>query len=88
MKLKKDQIKIKEYRELTEELFKLRENEDYSDEALLKNNEILIINPEFYTMWNYRREILSRYKSEDLKIYENLLNQDLKFVLSQLKKIS
>ncbi|KAK6882687.1 Geranylgeranyl transferase type-2 subunit alpha [Candida tropicalis] len=86
LKLKKDQIKIKEYRELTEELFKLRENEDYSDEALLKNNEILIINPEFYTMWNYRREILSRYKSEDLKIYENLLNQDLKFVLSQLKK--
>ncbi|RCK60318.1 Geranylgeranyl transferase type-2 subunit alpha [Candida viswanathii] len=86
LKLEKDQVKIKEYRALTEELFKLREDGNYSDEALLKNNEILIINPEFYTMWNYRREILSRYKAQDVQVYEDLLNQDLKFVLSQLKK--
>lgn len=32
---------------------------DYSREALAKTNEILDLNPEFYTVWNYRRNILT-----------------------------
>ncbi|EEQ42765.1 conserved hypothetical protein, partial [Candida albicans WO-1] len=90
LKLEKDQIKIKNYRQLTDEIFELRANENYSDEALIKTNELLIINPEFYTIWNYRREILiNNYSSsndKDDQIYEDILNQDLNFVLVQLKK--
>ncbi|EMG46909.1 Geranylgeranyl transferase type-2 subunit alpha [Candida maltosa Xu316] len=84
-KLEKDQIKIKKYRDLTSEIFELRDKKTYNDEALLKTNEILLINPEFYTMWNYRREILNTYKP-DLTVYEDILNQDLNFVLAQLKR--
>jgi hypothetical protein len=31
---------------------------DYSEEALAKTTELLDLNPEFYTIWNYRRNIL------------------------------
>lgn len=33
---------------------------DYSPEALKKTTELLDLNPEFYTVWNYRRHILLR----------------------------
>jgi geranylgeranyl transferase type-2 subunit alpha len=33
---------------------------DYSKEALRRTNELLDLNPEFYTIWNYRRNILTR----------------------------
>lgn len=33
---------------------------DYSPEALKKTTELLDLNPEFYTVWNYRRHILTR----------------------------
>lgn len=33
---------------------------DYSPEALGKTTELLDENPEFYTVWNYRRYILLR----------------------------
>lgn len=29
-------------------------------EALGKTNQLLDLNPEFYTIWNYRRNILTR----------------------------
>lgn len=86
LKLQKDQIKIENYRQLTNEIFNLRNNGNYSDKALIKTNELLIINPEFYTIWNYRREILINNYSNNKEIYEDILNQDLNFVLIQLKK--
>jgi geranylgeranyl transferase type-2 subunit alpha len=35
-----------------------RKERDYSEEALAKTTELLDLNPEFYTIWNYRRNIL------------------------------
>lgn len=36
-----------------------RENNDYSSAAFNLTGSILDLNPEFYTIWNYRREILT-----------------------------
>jgi geranylgeranyl transferase type-2 subunit alpha len=35
-----------------------RKAKDYSPEALAKTTELLDLNPEFYSIWNYRRFIL------------------------------
>ena len=33
---------------------------DLSEEALVQTNALLDLNPEFYSVWNYRRTILLR----------------------------
>ena len=51
-------VKIKAYRELYEKCLELRKKKVYSEAALKMLDKVLMINPEFYTMWNYRKEIL------------------------------
>ncbi|EKC97901.1 RAB-protein geranylgeranyltransferase [Trichosporon asahii var. asahii CBS 8904] len=51
---------------------------DYSPEALKKTTELLDLNPEFYTVWNYRRHILTRE-------IVALLGADLRLTVAYLK---
>ncbi|TGZ84246.1 protein prenylyltransferase [Ascodesmis nigricans] len=50
--------KLTEYHELTAEFQRKRTEKEYTKEALDVTAKVLKINPEFYTVWNYRREIL------------------------------
>ncbi|KAF5373131.1 hypothetical protein D9758_001690 [Tetrapyrgos nigripes] len=54
----KEQSKIREYLALTDDILNRKKSKDYSRESLNKTTQILQINPEFYTVWNYRRMIL------------------------------
>jgi geranylgeranyl transferase type-2 subunit alpha len=65
----KESAQIKEYRELTENVMERvcpwhqgaddqRRANDYSKEAFDLTTALLKRNPEFYTVWNYRRRIL------------------------------
>lgn len=91
-KYAKDQPKIKHYRELTDYLFDQRKSKVYNEETLKLTTSILQLNPEFYTMWNYRREIMdhvysaSSSTSDMLNIYISVLNNELNFILSLLKR--
>ncbi|RLV94355.1 Geranylgeranyl transferase type-2 subunit alpha [Spathaspora sp. JA1] len=90
LKLEKDQLKITQYQQLTTTLFNLRDLQTYTQDAFNQTTSLLVINPEFYTVWNYRREILTHiYKSNsDLTSqYIQVLNEELQFILSQLKKV-
>lgn len=50
-----------------------------------KTTQLLALNPEFYTIWNYRREILSAlFKSHTID-EQKLLEDDLKLLMAQLK---
>ncbi|SJL04515.1 uncharacterized protein ARMOST_07882 [Armillaria ostoyae] len=54
----REQAKIKEYLALNEDILTRKKNKDWSKEALDLTTRMLQINPEFYTVWNYRRAIL------------------------------
>lgn len=40
--------------------FRKKRAGDYSQDALGKTTAMLDLNPEFYTVWNYRRNILTK----------------------------
>ncbi|KAF8435272.1 hypothetical protein BGX38DRAFT_1100370, partial [Terfezia claveryi] len=50
--------KINEYNSLVAGVQGARSQKDYSDATLALTSTLLKRNPEFYTIWNYRREIL------------------------------
>ncbi len=50
--------KCEMYQTLITMIFKLRENNDVSEMALKLTGDMLTMNPDFYSLWNYRREIL------------------------------
>ncbi|KAK9463389.1 uncharacterized protein V1516DRAFT_667638, partial [Lipomyces oligophaga] len=85
---RKEAVKIVEYRGLVDQIVKARNNKDYSHEALTLTTTLLRQNPEYYTIWNYRREILTTQ-------YEMILDKDqvqaqlkseLEFLFSRLRE--
>uniref|UniRef100_X2A7L7 Geranylgeranyl transferase type-2 subunit alpha n=1 Tax=Capitella teleta TaxID=283909 RepID=X2A7L7_CAPTE len=55
--------KLKIYQGATKTAFEKRKNREYDHEALEVTGNILAANPDFYTLWNFRREILTHIKS-------------------------
>ncbi|KAH9901248.1 rab-protein geranylgeranyltransferase [Cubamyces lactineus] len=58
-KKEREQAKLKEYQSLTAEVLARRKARDTTQEAFDLTTKLLHINPEFYTIWNYRRNILT-----------------------------
>ncbi|EAU88364.2 RAB-protein geranylgeranyltransferase [Coprinopsis cinerea okayama7 len=54
----KERAKIQEFTALSEDLLRRKKESDYSEDAFKLTTRLLHINPEFYTIWNYRRNIL------------------------------
>ena len=82
-KREEDKKKIETYRALVEQMFQLRDNSNYSLEAMQLTTKVLDINPEFNTVWNYRRDIITNMgKLVDEKFWQD----ELKFTMIQLKK--
>jgi geranylgeranyl transferase type-2 subunit alpha len=87
LKLEKDKAKIATYKKLTEEVFELRDSKNHTLDAFDKTTALISLNPEFYTIWNYRREImLDLISTTNSESYKKLLNEDLKLVMSILKR--
>lgn len=75
--------KIDAYRGLSTAVNTFRKDGKHDKEALEQNTKLIKINPEFYTMWNYRREILTEGILPGLKDSEErdvFLESELKFV--------
>eukprot|EP01062_Namystynia_karyoxenos_P061724 TRINITY_DN5419_c2_g1_i1.p1 TRINITY_DN5419_c2_g1~~TRINITY_DN5419_c2_g1_i1.p1 ORF type:complete len:369 (+),score=141.87 TRINITY_DN5419_c2_g1_i1:103-1107(+) len=56
--------KIQAYKALCGQCGALRQRRDYSVPALRVVEKLLEINPEFYTMWNYKKEIVQKLLSD------------------------
>ncbi|KAF8495398.1 rab-protein geranylgeranyltransferase, partial [Gautieria morchelliformis] len=54
----KELAKIKQYCQLSDQVLARKSVKDCSPEALDLTKQLLAVNPEFYTIWNYRRNIL------------------------------
>ncbi|XP_037076089.1 geranylgeranyl transferase type-2 subunit alpha-like [Pollicipes pollicipes] len=61
-------------------LFKKREEGVHDEETALQLSQILAVNPDFYTLWNYRREIFLTWQKEKSAEYlQDMLKSDLQF---------
>nr|XP_033476751.1 geranylgeranyl transferase type-2 subunit alpha [Epinephelus lanceolatus] len=83
---KEREKKLKIYVAARDAIFSKRKEGIWDDEALLLTQQLLSSNPDFATLWNYRREILMhletvREEDEVQKIYES----ELAFLESCLK---
>lgn len=78
-KRKEREKKLQLYNAGTQAAFKKRSNGQYDEEGLQITGEILAVNPDFYTLWNFRKEIFvhflqTREKEEVKQIMENELH--------------
>ncbi|CAN6673189.1 geranylgeranyl transferase type-2 subunit alpha [Trichomonascus vanleenenianus] len=78
--------KIQEYRKLVDQYLTSRKNGAYDDEALKLTTTLLNWNPETYSVWNYRREILKKqFEGMDESSVQETLNKELEFTFERMK---
>ncbi|EEB08648.2 rab geranylgeranyltransferase alpha subunit [Schizosaccharomyces japonicus yFS275] len=87
VRMKKEREKIKKYRALLENVLDRKKKKDYSKQAFDLTTELLDWNPETYSAWNYRREILLNGIFPNLTDAQkqDVLNNELKYVTMKLK---
>mgnify|MGYP003365598050 FL=1 len=82
-KRQQDKQRISDYCTLTKQTLVARDNNVYSTETLELTQKLLSTNPEFNTVWNYRRDILASLHSQG----ETAFTEDeLAFTMTQLKR--
>ena len=57
----KKQAKMKAYKKLAAVLLAKRGKKDTSLKTLELTSKMVVVNPDFYTIWGYRREILAHH---------------------------
>ncbi|KAJ7582596.1 rab-protein geranylgeranyltransferase [Mycena floridula] len=83
----KEKSKITAYLALSDEILTRKKSGDYSKEAFDLTTRILQLNPEFYTVWNYRRNILTNgiFKASSSQEINDMLSDDLAMTTTALK---
>ncbi|KAJ7929265.1 rab-protein geranylgeranyltransferase [Mycena leptocephala] len=83
----REQSKIKDYLALEADVLSKKASDDWSREAFTLTTRILQINPEYYTVWNYRRNILLHgiFPGSSPEEINDLLTEDLSMTTAALK---
>ncbi|ETW85709.1 hypothetical protein HETIRDRAFT_470846 [Heterobasidion irregulare TC 32-1] len=86
-KKQKEKAKLAAYLALTDKVLSKKKSNDWSGEAFELTSRLLNINPEFYTIWNYRRNILTRgiFPSSSPAEINGILSNDLDMTTTALK---
>lgn len=82
----KEQSRIDDYRALVGQVNSHRNGNDLSSEALVLTSKLLLKNPEYYTVWNYRRQILQSLIRANADSAESLITSDLQYLFPLLKQ--
>ncbi|KAJ3157460.1 Rab geranylgeranyltransferase [Geranomyces michiganensis] len=78
--------KLAEYKALCSLAASKRHAKEYDDDAFNLTTKLLSLNPEFYTMWNFRRQIiLDRRTTIDSEAYQGLCLSELQLADAALK---
>lgn len=89
MAAERDAKKIDYYRQLTARLFDIRASMrrgcPITSELIDETTTLLNMNPEFYTAWNIRRQLLQGLGASD-PLFAQLLCDDLKLLLALLRR--
>lgn len=85
---KKEAVKIAKYRKISDLVLTKKCERVYDENALKLTTTLLYWNPEFYTVWNYRRDILTNFRLKGLSIEDKhkYFQKELYFVLQKLRK--
>ncbi|XP_021342299.1 geranylgeranyl transferase type-2 subunit alpha-like [Mizuhopecten yessoensis] len=85
-KRKEREKKLKIYNAGTEAVFQKRKNKEFDEEGLKLSGELLGVNPDIYSFWNFRREIFIdlQDKREEAEL-QKLLQDELHFLEACLK---
>ncbi|XXZ98109.1 Rab geranylgeranyltransferase [Meyerozyma guilliermondii] len=85
-KIQRDKSKIANYRALCKDLLD-KKDKDVRDIATLQaTTDLLLKNPEFYTIWNYRRDIIVALVDAEKIKKKDTLEDDLKLIVALLKR--
>lgn len=91
-KRQRESAKLSAYLALTDDVLSRKKNNDWSREAFSLTTQLLsahptVTNPEFYTVWNYRRKILTSgiFPDSSPEEINELLNDDLAMTTTALK---
>ncbi|THH33000.1 hypothetical protein EUX98_g1191 [Antrodiella citrinella] len=84
----RDQARLKDYLALYEQVFQKRKNKDFSQDAFDSTTNILRMNPELYTIWNYRRNVMTNgiFPASDPSKVNDILSDDLSLTFALLKE--
>ncbi|OWB50897.1 hypothetical protein B5S27_g2450 [[Candida] boidinii] len=90
----KDAPKIQKYRTLTDSVLDKQLNSSYNQESFDLTTKLLNLNPELYTIWNFRRDILTNFTFKQInnddedndKLTMKIIEDDLSFTVEQLYK--
>ncbi|KAJ9115612.1 hypothetical protein QFC20_000937 [Naganishia adeliensis] len=82
-----DAEQIKQYRTLVDGCLDKKANKEYTQDAFDLTNRVLDLNPEFYTIWNYRRMIMLEglFPNATPEERYHLLTSDLRMTTLYLK---
>lgn len=64
-KKERDSKKLQQYLQVESRFFSFRSKQVVTQEALDATSELLLLNPEMYTAWNYRRTVLESMFGQD-----------------------
>ncbi|MCJ8742009.1 hypothetical protein PDJAM_G00077340 [Pangasius djambal] len=85
-KRKEREKKLKVYLTVRDAIFKKRSNSELDEDALQLTQQLLASNPDFATLWNYRREILLQLETvKEEEEMQKLYETELQFIESCLK---
>ncbi|KAF8201598.1 rab-protein geranylgeranyltransferase [Pholiota molesta] len=84
---RRERAKIEEFTKLSETVLAKKKERDWSQDAFNFTTRLLQVNPEFYTVWNYRRNILTNgvFPNSSPEGINNVLADDLAMTMSALK---
>lgn len=85
-KLEKDKSKISHYLNLKSQVLDARDSKQYSIDMLNKVTDLIILNPEFYTLWNIRRETLVYLFQHNQLDKSKTLKEDLTLIMVLFKR--
>lgn len=85
-KRKEREKKLKLYNAATTKIFAKKQNGELDEELLCLCGEVLSANPDFYTLWNYRKEVFLELRNSKTPMeLQNLFLSELFFLESCLK---
>lgn len=85
-KAQRDRARITNYQNLTSSVLKAKHDKVYTNENLANTTKLLMLNPEFNAVWNYRRDIFSHLISVDPTTKAILLGEDLQMVKAMMRE--
>ncbi|KAL1947695.1 hypothetical protein VTO73DRAFT_13419 [Trametes versicolor] len=87
-KKERERAKLTEYQSLTAEVLARRKESSWTAESFDLTTKLLHVNPEFYTVWNYRRNILLNglFPERTPTQINDLLSDDLSLTTAFLKQ--